>query len=1408
MHKNITKYLLFLAFGLLLGQSAYAQLPPLQPEQDCFSALSICQYSYTQPNSYQGEGNNPTELPGTSCLGTNEQNDTWYIFTAQTSGDVCFSITPVDPTDDYDWAVYNLTGLSCADITTGVAPEVACNFSPNIGCNGVTGANGQTGGPCGGQNELCIPVLAGETYVINVSNFTGSTTGYTIDFDDPATNPNAASIFDNIPPQLIPITAACGQIQIGFDENVLCNTVSAGDFTVTGPAGNYTVTNVVGLNCLNGGTFESVFTLNLFPAPGSGNYTITIAGNVTDNCGNICPIGSSINVSISTINVTASANPNPVCPGQPVTLSTNYSALPGYTYVWTPGPLAGPNPVVNPAATTVYNVVVTDPNNCVGTTDVTVNIANILTTPAIAAPSSVCVGDSASIVYVGSPATNFLWTFDGGIICNNAVGQGPYTISWNTPSNPPKQVCVFSSLPGCPVSSACVDVYVAPNPVAAIAPVADQCLNGNSFQFVYTGDPNINHIDWGFGIGSPVPASSTALVPPLVHYQNFGPKQIFAVVDSGGCRSDTAYMAFNVLEEPNALFTTNSQAVCQGSCMSFTYTGVPIQNATQQTYSWDFGPDASPQFSTLPSEPCVIFANPGPHDVKLIVTNAGICTDTSIQTINIYENPQVYAGPDGEFCDGTGGVMLNGVATGGTAPYGWSWNCNTPGACGITPNPYQPSINANPTVSPVTYYVQISDVFGCLSNIDSALVTINEKPVVNAGQDTFVCGPPTSFGIYLNGFVVNNPASPGPYTYTWTPSTGMGPGQDTLPSPYVHPNTTTTYVLVATDSKGCNSIQTTLDPLSTVTVSVRPIPLVNAGLDTAICFKETIQMNGFAANAGPAYTYTWSPSDAASGIVNASDPLTNVSPAFTTTFTLTATSNGCSASDNMTIVVNTLPTTSINPPIADICQGDFVDLVGLGAGDLTGNLYTYSWSPSTGLSNPLSAFTTASPNVTTTYTLYVATAKCPSDVVDNITVQVKPTPHASITELDTLICYGDAVDLHSLYNFNGSGVGSPILFNWTPSTGISSIYTQDVTVNPTQSTTYTVSISVAGECATTDSVRVDVMPDIGATATADTNTICGAGTVTLHAAGGLGNPIYVWSNGQYLTDSTSLNPVATLLDSTEFILTITEGFCVDKDTVFINVHPQPESDYIGTHKRGCAPLEVNFLQTAKNAIAYYWNFGDNSVPINTQNPTHIFTEAGVYPVSLLIIGQGGCGSDVAVDTIFVSDPSFAGFISNPNVGDTIYAPDAVVTFTDTSKNAVSWIWDFGDGTTSSSQVASHAYQNPGEYTVMLTVTNQDGCVSHATKTPYIIADPLLSIPNIFTPNGDQVHDSWEVIYLGHEAFSVSVYDRWGELLFTSDTPEKMWDGRNKKGYAMSSGVYFYAIKVGEKEYTGNVTLMK
>ena len=96
----------------------------------------------------------------------------------QTSGNLDFTITPNTISEDYDWAVYNLTNASCADIATDPSLSVSCNFSADPGATGPTGGSTQTSQDASGTPfNAVIPVTAGETYVVNVSNFSTTQNG-------------------------------------------------------------------------------------------------------------------------------------------------------------------------------------------------------------------------------------------------------------------------------------------------------------------------------------------------------------------------------------------------------------------------------------------------------------------------------------------------------------------------------------------------------------------------------------------------------------------------------------------------------------------------------------------------------------------------------------------------------------------------------------------------------------------------------------------------------------------------------------------------------------------------------------------------------------------------------------------------------------------------------------------------------------------------------------------------------------------------------------------------------------------------------------------------------------------------------------------------------------------------------
>ncbi|MBU0765495.1 MAG: SprB repeat-containing protein, partial [Bacteroidetes bacterium] len=333
--------------------------PVTGPEQDCMNAIPVCQNYYCQENTYTGTGSIPNEIDaGPSCLGSGEKNDVWYTFTVIQSGNISFTIFPNDGSDDYDWAVYDLTNADCSDIYTDPSLEVSCNYSANIGCDGTTGANGDVN--CAGQNEAVIPVVANETYVLNVSNYTSSNSGYELDF-----SASTAIIFDDIPPAILSLTSipGCGATQIGFNftEYILCSSIQDCDFTLTGPGGPYTLSGVTGAGCAAGGTQENTFTINVSPAiSASGSYNLNLVGGcgyVEDLCGNVAGPGS-LPFTITNITATTSTS-NPQCfGGNTGSASINASGgITPYTYNWTNGS------VINTASNLTagsYGVTVTD----------------------------------------------------------------------------------------------------------------------------------------------------------------------------------------------------------------------------------------------------------------------------------------------------------------------------------------------------------------------------------------------------------------------------------------------------------------------------------------------------------------------------------------------------------------------------------------------------------------------------------------------------------------------------------------------------------------------------------------------------------------------------------------------------------------------------------------------------------------------------------------------------------------------------------------------------------------------------------------------------------------------------------------------------------------------------------------
>lgn len=405
LHLYLSHFLLVLfLFAGLINQYSYAQASP----GDCLGAIPVCQISYDVPVLNVPPDNVPNEISGVlSCLATGEDNGVWYTFTVQTNGILHFNIIPYVATDDYDWALFNLTNADCADITTNGSLEVECNFSSSTTNNGITGANG---GP-NPQDEPTINVTAGQRFVLYISNFSQSTNGYRLDFSN-----STAQVPDNVPPTLVSVqpnlNCNASSITVTFSENIACSSVQPSDFTFTGPGGPYTITSATGVDCQAGAAYSTEYVLALSPPISSGgNFTLAISGVIEDICGNQANASTpniSFNYNAMTLNVTVVDADCGVDNGQ-ATVNVIGGSGP-YQYLWS-DPAAQTTQTATGLARGNYVVTVTDAQGCTATANVTISDPTSFTFQVIQQADTCSKGVGVITVVVNGTTPPYQYTF-------------------------------------------------------------------------------------------------------------------------------------------------------------------------------------------------------------------------------------------------------------------------------------------------------------------------------------------------------------------------------------------------------------------------------------------------------------------------------------------------------------------------------------------------------------------------------------------------------------------------------------------------------------------------------------------------------------------------------------------------------------------------------------------------------------------------------------------------------------------------------------------------------------------------------------------------------------------------------------------------------------------------------------
>ncbi|RMF30438.1 MAG: hypothetical protein D6765_03155 [Bacteroidetes bacterium] len=419
-----------------------AQTPTIQ---DCLGAIPICQQIYTEALAPVGDGNIHDEIQGTCMDG--ELNIIWYTFTVNQTGDFGFVLTPNNPDDDYDWALFDITHASCEDLPDDPSLVVSCNAAGGTGCHGPTGATGDTNFDIQGAgcftfppnqsfgwspfNDL-VPVVAGNTYVLAVSNWTGSPFGYTIDFG----LSTGIGILDEEPPllELVAPSDPCGGdlLLLQFNENIQCASISAANFELLGPGGPYLLTLESDL-CDVGASYGKDFHLRIEPPlTQSGAYQLNLLSNGLDEVLDLCDNAAEPQALLfdlllpPTLDVDLGPDLS-LCEGETLTLDASTPGADDYS--WSNGSTA-PSILVNGEGT--YSVTVS--NVCFSDSDeIVITFGNEPPPLELGDSLLLCSGESLTLDASLSSAIAYSWNDGLATPTRTITQEGTYAVTVTTP---------------------------------------------------------------------------------------------------------------------------------------------------------------------------------------------------------------------------------------------------------------------------------------------------------------------------------------------------------------------------------------------------------------------------------------------------------------------------------------------------------------------------------------------------------------------------------------------------------------------------------------------------------------------------------------------------------------------------------------------------------------------------------------------------------------------------------------------------------------------------------------------------------------------------------------------------------------------------------------------------------------
>jgi len=532
---------------------------------------------------------NSLYVPGCSGTGTanyENKNPFWYKFTCFTSGTLGFVITPLDLGDDYDWQLYDITGHNPDDIYTDNSLIVTGNWA---GTYGLTGAS--AGGvnyiqcasfPSDGKSTFAaMPnLIAGHEYLLLVSHYTDSQSGYGLSFGG-----GTANITDPKEPHLQSAKAACDgtQATIKLNKRMKCNSLSVNgtEFFLTPALSN--VISATGFGCNTGFDMDSLILTLDTPLP-PGNYTITIkngadSNTIKDNCDRLIPVGENISMVVY-----------PLVP-TPMDSLTKVGCAPDELQL-------------------VFRKNIRCSSIAADGSDFRVNMISGTAPVTVIGASGNCSADGLTPVIkvkLSAPIQT----------------KGIYQIELISGSNSIIDECGQVTPVGAAINFSTKDTVN-----ADFTYTINFGCKRDTINYFHDGRNEVNLWKWNFDN-----IRRSSLQNPSMVYAAFGQKQAQLIVSNGVCRDTSATVTILLDNDLKAAFEATA-IVCPGDLANFKDNSI----GNILAWRWDFG-NANTSLLRQPPSQTYPYTNII-HDVpvQLIVTNNLGCSDTAVKKIKVVGN--------------------------------------------------------------------------------------------------------------------------------------------------------------------------------------------------------------------------------------------------------------------------------------------------------------------------------------------------------------------------------------------------------------------------------------------------------------------------------------------------------------------------------------------------------------------------------------------------------------------------------------------------------------------------------------------------------------------------------------------------------------------------------------------------